>query len=72
MYYWIRFPWETVHRDKGTEQSWKLFKHTFPSTQELSNPQYKKSSTGGRKPAWLNEDRLVKLRDKKEMNRQQK
>lgn len=42
-------PWEAVLRDKETEHICQLFKDTFLQTQELSTPQHKKSSTGGRK-----------------------
>jgi len=45
------------------EMSWKIFKDIFLRTQELSIPQYKKSSRGGRKPSWLR-----RLTDKKEMH----
>ena len=54
------------------EQSWQQFKDAFLIAQELSIPQHKKLSTGGRKPAWLNKDLLVKLKDKKEKYRQWK
>ena len=35
-------PWETVLRDKGTEQNWQHFRDAFPRAQELSFPQNKK------------------------------
>mgnify|MGYP001624820974 CR=1 FL=1 len=46
------------------EQNWQQFKDAFLIAQELSIPQHKKLSTGGSKPAWLNTDLLVKLKDK--------
>ena len=42
--------WETVLRDKGTEQRWQHFKNVFLRAQELFIPQNKKLGRGGRKP----------------------
>ena len=42
--------WETVHKGMGTEQSWQLFNDTLLRVQQLSIPQQKKSSRGGRQP----------------------
>ncbi|OPJ69932.1 hypothetical protein AV530_015446 [Patagioenas fasciata monilis] len=67
-----RMPWETVHRDKGSEQSWQNFKDAFHRAQELSIPRCKKSSKEGKRPAWLIGDLLIKLQGKKEMHRQWK
>jgi len=52
------------------EQTWQFFKDNFLRAQELSIPQYMKSSKGGRRPAWLSKDLMGKLRVKKEMHRQ--
>ena len=41
-------PWETPLKGVGTEQSWRSFKDTLPRVHELSIPQQKKSSRGGR------------------------
>jgi len=57
--------WKTVLRNIGMEESWQLFKDTFLKAQELSIIQHRKSSAGGKKPAWLSKDLLVKLREKK-------
>ena len=57
-----RTPWETVLRDRGTEQSWQLFKDVFHRAQELSIPKCKKSGSEGKRPAWLRQETLVKLR----------
>jgi len=35
-------PWETALRDKGPEQSWRIFKDAFYRAQELSIPRCKK------------------------------
>ena len=67
-----RTPWETALRDKGAEQSWQIFKDTFHRAQELLIPRCKKSGKEGKRPAWLSQDLLVKLKGKKEMHRQWK
>ncbi|KAM9168311.1 very low-density lipoprotein receptor-like [Mergus octosetaceus] len=65
-------PWDTVLRDRGSDQSWQLFKDIFLRAQELSIPMCNKSSREGRKPVRLRNDLLVKLRQKKELHRQWK
>ncbi|KFR04113.1 hypothetical protein Y956_00814, partial [Nipponia nippon] len=65
-------PWEIVLKDKGTEQSWQLFKDTFLRAQELSIPLCKKSGRARRKPVWLSKDLLLNLRCKKEVHSQWK
>jgi len=67
-----RTPWETVLRDRGTEQSWQVFKYVFQGAQELSIPKCKKSGREGKKPAWLRQEMLVKLRKKRELHSQWK
>lgn len=52
-------------RDKGTDQSWQLFKATFLRAQELSISVYKKSGKAGWKLAWLSSYLLLSLRSKK-------
>lgn len=65
-------PWETVFRDRG-EEGWKLFNVIFFKAQEeLSIPMFKKSVREGRSPAWPSEDHLVRLKDRREILRQQK
>ena len=49
------------------EQSRQLFKDAFLRAQELSIPQQKKSSRGGRKSALLKKDLLVKLWERTNM-----
>ena len=53
--------------NKGVEQSWQLPKDTFLRAQELSIPQRKTSSRGGKKLTWLSKDLLAKLRENMEM-----
>ncbi|KFQ80797.1 hypothetical protein N335_00574, partial [Phaethon lepturus] len=67
-----RTPWETPLGDKGAEQSRQIFKDSFYRAQELLIPRYKKSGKDGKRPAWLSEDLLGKLKGKKEMHRQWK
>ncbi|KAK4811070.1 hypothetical protein QYF61_016356 [Mycteria americana] len=65
-------PWETALRDKGAEQSWQIFKDDFHRVQELLILRCKKSGKEGKRPAWMSQDLLVKLKGKKEMHRQWK
>ena len=58
-------PWKL---SLGTKE-WTRAGSSLWMLSESSIPQYKKSRTD-RKLAWLSEDLLVKLRDKKEMHRQ--
>jgi len=67
-----RTPWETALREKGAEQSWKIFKDAFYRVQERSVRRCKKASKEGQIQAWLSQDLLVKLKGKKEMHRQWK
>ena len=65
-----KMSWEEVLRDVEVEQSCLLFKDAFLRVQELSIPQNKQTSRGGRKTAWLGKGLLVKLREKKGRYRQ--
>ncbi|KFZ67676.1 hypothetical protein N338_01599, partial [Podiceps cristatus] len=67
-----RTPWETALKDKGSEQSWKIFKDVFQRVQELSVPRSKKLGKEDKKPAWLSQDLLVKSKGKKEIHGQWK
>lgn len=42
----MKSPWEPVLRDRGTDQTWQLFKDIFHG--ELSNPTCKKPGRTGR------------------------
>lgn len=64
-------PWETALKDKGAEQSWKLFKNIFLRAQDTLITMHKKSGKEGR-PAWLSKDLLVELKYKRGMHRQWK
>lgn len=63
----MRFPWEVVLRDKGTDQSWQIFKATLLRAQELSISVCTKSGKTGWKLARLNKDLLLSLRSKEGM-----
>jgi len=67
-----RTPWETVHRLRGAEQSWQIFKDTSYRAQKLSVPRYKESGKEGKRPAWLSQDLLVTLKGKRDLHRQWK
>ena len=62
--------WETGIRDKGAEQSWQIFKDTFHRVKELLIPRCKKSGMKGKRLTWPSRDLLVKLKGKKELQRQ--
>ncbi|KFQ18254.1 hypothetical protein N331_11172, partial [Merops nubicus] len=65
-------PWEIVLRDKGLEQGWKIFKDTYHRVQELSFPRCRKSGREGRRPTWLSQDLLVRLKNKMRLHKQWK
>ncbi|PKU48851.1 dynein heavy chain axonemal-like [Limosa lapponica baueri] len=67
-----RTPWETAPRDKEAEQTWQILKDAFHRAQELSILRCKKSGIEDKTPSWLSQDLLVKLKGKKEMQRQWK
>lgn len=56
--------WETLLRDKRKKPNWQLFKDTFLTALELSIPQDKKLSEGGKKSECLINDPVVELKDK--------
>jgi len=62
----------SVLRDRGTEQSWQVFKDVFHRAQDLSIPKCKKSGRERKRPAWLTQEMWVKLRKKRELHRQWK
>ena len=61
-----------VFRDRGTEQSWQIFKDAFHRAQDFSVPRCKKSFKEDKRPTWLSQDLLVKLKSKRELHRQWK
>jgi len=63
---WI--PLETALKE--VNKSWELFKDLFLGVQELSIPTHRKSGRGDRRPSWLCQDLLTKLKCKTKMHRQ--
>lgn len=66
--WWRRSPLK--FKGRRADQSWQLFKATFPTVQELSILVCRKLSKA--EQAQLGKDLLLKLRSKKEMHRQWK
>jgi len=57
--------WVRALEVRGVQESWSLFKHHFVHAQDWYIPLSKKSSTGGRRPAWMSKEILVELRCKR-------
>jgi len=49
-------PWARALKGRGVHEIWSLFNHHFLHAQEWCIPLRKKSSKGGRRPAWLNKE----------------
>jgi len=49
-------PWVRALEGRGVQESWSLFKHHFLHAQEQCIPLRKKSSKGGRRPAWMSKE----------------
>jgi len=62
--------WEIALRNKGAERSWQTFKDAFHRAQELLLPRCKKSGKECKRTAWMSGHQLIKLNEKKEMDRQ--
>jgi len=54
-------PWFRALEGRGVQESWLLFKHYFLHAQDRCMPLSKKSSKGGRRPAWMSKELLAKL-----------
>ena len=65
-------PWVKDLGGSEVQESWLIFKHRFLQAQEQCIPMSKKSSKGGRRPAWMNKELLAKLKQKKEVYRRWK
>jgi len=61
-------PWTRALKGRGVQECWSLFKHHFLHAQERCISLRKKSSKGGRRPAWLNKELLAKLRWKRKVH----
>jgi len=60
-------PWARALEGRGLQECWSLFKHHFLHAQERCIPLRKKSSKGGRRPAWLNKELLAEIRCKRKV-----
>ena len=61
-------PWARALEGRGVQECWLLFKHLFLHAQERCIPLRKKSSKGGRRPAWLNKDIPAEIRWKRKVH----
>jgi len=61
-------PWASVLEVMGVQECWSLFESHFLHAQEQYIPLRKKSSKGGRRPAWLNKELLAELRRKRKVH----
>ncbi|GAB0206526.1 hypothetical protein GRJ2_003118200 [Grus japonensis] len=64
-----RIPWVRALEGRGAQESWSIFKHHFLQAQDRCIPKNRKSSKGGRTPAWMSKELLEKLKGKKEVYR---
>jgi len=58
-------PWVRALEGRGVQESWSLFKRHFLHAQEQYILLSKKSSKGGRRPAWLSRELLEELGQKR-------
>jgi len=61
-------PWARALEGSGVQECWLLFKCHFLHAQERCIPLRKKSSKGGRRPAWLNKELLAEIRWKRKVH----
>jgi len=61
-------PWARAIEGRGVQECWSMFKHHFLQAQEQCIPLRKKSSKGGRRPAWLNNELLAEIRRKRKVH----
>ncbi|GAB0208992.1 mitochondrial enolase superfamily member 1 [Grus japonensis] len=64
-----RIPWVKVLEGKRAQESWSIFRHHFLRAQDQCIPKNRKTSKGGRRPAWMSKELLEKLKGKKEAYR---
>ena len=60
-------PWARALEGRGVQRSWLIFKHHFLHAQDLCIPISKKSSEGGRRPAWMSKELLAKVKGKRKV-----
>jgi len=61
-------PWARALEGRGVQECRSLFKHHFFHAQHRCIPLRKKSSKGGRRPAWLNKLLLAVIRWKRKVH----
>jgi len=60
--------WARALEGRGVHECWSLFKQHFFHAREQCIPLRKKSSKGGRRPAWLNKELLAEIRWKSKVH----
>jgi len=60
-----RIPWVRALEGRGVQESWLLSKYHFLHAQDWCICLSKKSSKGGRRPAWMTKELLAKLKWKR-------
>jgi len=55
-------PWVRALEGRGVQESWSVFKNHFLHAQDWCITMGKKSSKGGRRPAWMRKELLAKLK----------
>lgn len=66
-----KMPWARALERRGVQESWSVFKHHFLQAQYQCIPMSDKSSKGGRRPSWMSQELLAKLKQKEEKRRLQ-
>jgi len=61
-------PWARAFEGRGVQECWSLFKRHFLHAQERCIPLRKKSSKGGKRPAWMNKELLAEIRWKRKVH----
>jgi len=61
-------PWDRALEGRGVQELWLLFKNHFLHAQERCIPLSKKSSKGGRRPAWMSKELLAEIRWKRKVH----
>ncbi|GAB0203411.1 hypothetical protein GRJ2_002806700 [Grus japonensis] len=64
-----RIPWDKVLEGRGAQDSWLIFKGHLLQAQERCIPTKRKSSKNTKRPPWMNEELLGKVKQKKEAYR---
>ncbi|PKU43807.1 hypothetical protein llap_5873 [Limosa lapponica baueri] len=60
-----KIPWEPALKDIGVQEGWMYFKKEVLKAQEQAVPVWQKTSRRGRRPAWLNRDFFMDLKNKR-------